>query len=128
MIGDTDPTDPLMLDGEIIFLLGKFNNAALNSALSACDFIVAKFSRLADEQVGQVKIAYSQKAKGYSNLREDLRRRVAVTDGMPYAGGISILDKNIQLDNEDRVKPDFTKDQMTNTDAPPAIKGTLGGG
>lgn len=117
LIGDTDENDKLLHDAEIEYLLKKYNNAPLNAAIRCCETIMAKFSRLADEKVGQVSIDYSQKAKGYLAMRDELRRRMMIETSAPYAGGISRLDKQINVANADRVKPDFTKQMMDNNQA-----------
>lgn len=121
LIGDTDQDDPLLLDGEITYLLGMYNNAPLNAAIRACEAVQAKFARLANERVGQVSIDFNQKAKAYAVMRDDLTRRLAVEDSSPYAGGISVADKEQQAQNTDRVKPDFTKQMMDNDQTSPFV-------
>ena len=49
LVGDTDSTDQLLQDGEITYLLSQYNNAPLNAAIRACETIMAKFARMADE-------------------------------------------------------------------------------
>lgn len=124
LIGDTDSSDKLLLDGEIDYFLAKYNNAPLNSAIRCIEAVIAKFSRLANEKVGQVSIDFSQKAKGYAAMLVQLRQRLAIEGGFPYAGGISRLDKAINVADADRVKPDFTKQMMDNTQAPNVIGNT----
>lgn len=119
LCGDTDSQDPLLQDGEITYLLAKYNNSPLNAAIRACEAIMSKFARLADETVGSVHISYSQKRKGYEQMRLDLQRRLAMEDASPYAGGISRSDKTTQEENTDRVKPDFTKHQNENHQVAP---------
>jgi hypothetical protein len=114
LIGDTDKCDVLLQDGEINWLLTQYNNTPMNAAIRACETIISKFSRQADEAVGQVKISFSQRAKSYQTTLTILRSRLAMEDCRPYAGGISIADKMIVAMNTDRVRPDFTRHMMEN--------------
>lgn len=118
-IGDTDPRDILLQDGEIDYLLSLYNNTPLNASIRACEMIAAKFSRMCDEAVGSVRITYSQKAKAYYRTRDELIERLSKEDMTPYAGGISISDKQATADNTDRVKPDFTKHMMEDNQLAP---------
>lgn len=119
LIGDTDEHDRLLGDQEIEWALSLYNNAPPNAAIRCCETIIAKFSRLADETVGQVKISYSQIAKAYNNMLTTLKARLATEDAGFYAGGISVSDKLTQAQNTDRVKPDFTKHMMENEQIAP---------
>lgn len=121
LIGDTDVQEPLLQDGEIQYLLSKYNQNAMSAAIQACETIAAKFSRLMDEQVGQVKITYSQRAEQYTKMRDELRTRLSLDGVSPYSGGISKTDKQVQEQNTDRVKPDFTKHQMENEQLAPWV-------
>ena len=121
LIGDTNTKDQLLLDAEINYLLGQHSQNSVMASARACEVLMAKFSRMADEQVGQVKINFSQKAKGYATLRDDLRRRIAMEQAMPYAGGISVADKEANRQDQDRSKPAFAKDMMDNNQTSPWI-------
>jgi hypothetical protein len=118
LLGDTDSKQPLLQDEEIQYVLLEFPNAK-NAALSCCDFIVAKFSRMADQTVGSVSKSYSQMSSQYRKFKEDLRTRIGVEDCTPYAGGISRSDKHTIRQNTDRVKPDFEKHQFENDQIAP---------
>lgn len=119
LIGDTDSTDPLLQDEEIVWVLSKYNNSPINAAIRCCESVVGKFSRLANETVGQVRIEFKQKAEGYMKLLTMLKTRLATEDATPYAGGISISDKITVNQNTDRVKPDFKKHMMENEQIAP---------
>lgn len=112
LIGDTDPCDVLLTDAQIDGFLKIYNNAPLNAAIRCCEVIIAKLSRRPDERVGNVSISFSQQAKAYRALLNDLRSRISIEDAAPYAGGISKSDKKAQASNPDRVKPKFTKNMM----------------
>lgn len=114
LLQDTDPTDQQLQDGEIAWLLSQYNETPMNAAIRACDVLVAKYTRMCDESVGQVRITFSQKAKAYIQLQNMLINRLAREDARPYAGGISNSDKQTQIQNTDRARPDFTKHMMEN--------------
>lgn len=113
-VGDTDPSDPLLQDGEINYLLRQYNYAIINTAIRACETIMSKFARMANESVGSVSIQFNQKYKAYMDIRATLTQRLALETITPYAGGISKTDIQQNNQNADRVKPDFTKHMMEN--------------
>lgn len=119
LIGDTNCKDQLLLDGEINWLLGQYNNSPVNAAIRACETIILKFSRLADETVGKVSISFSQKAKGYRDSLVTLRSRLAMEDSSFYAGGINIADKLANVMDGALVRPDFRKHMMENDQIAP---------
>lgn len=110
LIGDTDTSDALLQDAEISWLLSENGNNTYSAAAHACETIAAKFSRLADTQVDDVRVSLSQRAKGYRSLAVELRGRIALTGAIPFCGGISEAAKQTQQDDTDRVPPIFTRD------------------
>lgn len=119
LIGDTDKSDPQLLDGEIEWVLSQYNNTPLNAAIRCIETIMTKYSRQVDESVGQVKISFSQRLKAYQAMQAVLLTRLAREDATPYAGGISVCDVITQDQNSDRVRPDFTKHMMENDQIAP---------
>lgn len=120
-LGDTDPSDPLLSDEEIAWGLSQYNNSPMITASRLCENIIAKFSRMADEAVGQVKINFRQKAQNMRDLQTTLRNRVAMEECGPFAGGISVSQKQANRANTDNVRPDFTKHMMENYDIAPWV-------
>lgn len=118
-IGDTNESDKLLHDEEILYLLKLYNNFPLNASLRACEMIIAKFSRMADQSVGSVSMSYSQKSKAYRDLMNDLRLRIGIEGARPYAGGISTFDKQTNNQNSDLSEPIFTKHQFENKQVAP---------
>ncbi len=59
----------------------------------------------------------SQKAKGARDQAKELKRLAESEGGTPtpYAGGITVSDKEIDIDNSDLVKPSFSQGQFANT-------------
>jgi len=128
LIGDTDKCDPLLDDEEIKYFLGQYNDGkgVINAAIRCCETIAAKFSRRVTEKVGQVSMNFSDAGKQYRAMALDLRRRLAMEDSNPYAGGISRSDKKTVEQNGDRVKPDFTKHMMENEQIAPWVSNENG--
>lgn len=122
-IGDTDSTEPLLLDGEIEFLLVQYQDVVLNASIRACEMIMAKFARLVNERVGSVSVDWKDRMAAYKAMRDDLTRRLALTDAIPFCGGISRTQKITEVQNTDRVKPDFTKHMMENEQIAPWTTG-----
>jgi hypothetical protein len=114
IIGDTDPSDPLLTDLEIEYFLGLYNNAPINAGIRCCEAIMTKFARMADESVGSVKITFSQKNEAYRKMKGELQQRVAIEGAIPFCGGISVTQVRTTDQNTDRVRPDFTKHMMEN--------------
>lgn len=113
LLGDTDECDALLSDEEIQFYLNQWcdvNIAATQAALA----IAAKFSRRVDESVGQVSVSYSQSAKQYFALAEQLKTRTSILAGPVICGGISRADKSKLESDGNRVQPAFTKGLHSN--------------
>jgi len=111
-IGDTETADQLVNDAEIAYALAENGNAVNAAAAFLCDRIAAKFARLADSQVDDVRVAMSQRAQGYRQMAADLRARIASSASVVlFAGGITISGKQAAEADTDRVPPIFTRDQ-----------------
>jgi hypothetical protein len=116
LIGDTDTTDQLLQNEEINYLLAQTGNDVYTSAIIACRTIASKFSRKADQKIGDYSISNSQKASQYLALATQLAQSQAkalISRVAPYAGGISVADKQIDENNTDTVQPAFTRNDMT---------------
>ena len=111
-IGDTIKSDPLLQDEEINYVLST-NSSIADAAYYACIGIVARFSRLADKAVGKVKISYSQKVTQYQKLADKLYMNAGIVV-IPYAGGISVADKQIMQSDTGIVQPSFKRGGFDN--------------
>ena len=118
--GDTDTNDQLLNDEEIAWVNNQLTGsdtattALYNAAYRCCLLIASKFSRLADQAVGDMRVSMSQKAKAYRE-QADSMLLLAGREGSvptPYAGGITISDKEIDWDNSDLVRAGFRKGQF----------------
>jgi len=111
-IGDTDVDRPLLLDKEIQHLV-TVHGSASQASIAGARALAAKFSRQSDETVGSVSKSFSQRAKAFLDLAKSLRS-ASNRNGVPYAGGISVGDKLSNIQDDDRVKPVFTKHMQDN--------------
>lgn len=116
LIGDTDVTDALLQDEEIAYLLTQSASNVNVASVRACEAVAARFSRLADTQVDDVRVSLSQRAKGYRELAATLRGRIALTGVTLFAGGVSVGAKESAEEDTDRVPPIFTRDMHIVTD------------
>jgi hypothetical protein len=114
LIQDTIPSQPQLSDQEITYVLGLYNNAPMNAAIRCCETIMAKYARMVDQSVGQVKVSYSQRMKSYEQLLITLRNRLATEDTQWYMGGVNWIDKQQNAQNPSLVRPEFRKHMMEN--------------
>ena len=131
LTGDTDASDELVSDEEIRWTEkqagdGEIYAAAWRVMLS----IAAKFSRLADQTVGELKVSLSQKAKGAMGQANELKALLAREDNVPVptAGGLSRSGKHAMREDDDRVRPWFTTGRFADTSDPGAGPANPGDG
>lgn len=107
LLGDTDSSSPLVTDEEIAYAVAEEGDARLAASVVA-KAIASVFGRKADKSVGDLHISYKSQADYYSGLAVELTAK-STAYAMPYAGGISISDKDASRDNSDRVRPSFSR-------------------
>lgn len=115
LIGDTDSAaaaQQRLEDEEITDLLtiaGSYRAAAA----AAADALAAKFARLAtSKSMGQASLVW-QRFQQLRQLAADLRASVSLA-AVPFAGGISISQKDTNDQDTDRVKPNFKIGMLDN--------------
>lgn len=113
-VGDTSVTSPDLTDAEINFLLLEENGNSQRAAARAAEALAARYTKKADsKKVGPLAIIQSNrnmsKAQEFAKLALRLWARAGVSTSGPYAGGISIMDKNARVMDSDRVPPSFTR-------------------
>ena len=126
MVGDTIPTAPQMQDEEIAFALTQ-RGSSYGAAADICRALAAKLSREADTVDKDLRTMLSNRATAYARRARDLEIQAKARGGaIPYAGGISIIDKITQELDPDRVPPSFNREMDTNYDpvAPVGNEGT----
>lgn len=120
LVGDTNVGAPELSDNEVAFFLIEESDDPRRAAARAAEVLAAKYANVADtKQVGPLRLQYTEKANRFSTLARRLWGRSAIGASGPYAGGISISDKNDRVRDGDRVRPAFTRRGMRypNTDA-----------
>lgn len=113
LVGDTDTSDQLVTDEEIAYAVTEEADN-LMAASRVAKAIAAKFARLVDKSVGDLKISYNQRQKAFLDLASELEKRSNESGAAPYAGGISISDKETVVDDADRVEPAFKRGMNDN--------------
>lgn len=106
-IGDTNKDDPQLSNEEIKYLV-ETHGVGL-APYQAVKKLFSKYSRLIDESVGGVKYSYSQRLDHYTELMAQLKYDSDII-ASPVIGGLSISGKESVEEDDDRVKPKFTKD------------------
>ena len=114
-LGDTDSSDQLLTDEEIEFALSEAS-ASVRTAASICaDSVAAQYARLADLTEGQLSIKYSQRAKQFQTLAQNVGNSSRTSFlAMPSAGGIFVADKEATEADTTLVRPSFTVDMADN--------------
>ena len=113
LIGDVILTDQQIMDEEINFALTQ-RSSIYGAAADCCRFLQAQFSRKIDLVTqsgggGALKSNFSAQSLQYGKLAALYEAKaVALGGALPYAGGISVSDKQNQELDTDRVQPDFT--------------------
>src|ERR1017187_2364114 len=107
LIGDTDPTNPLLQDEELAYFLSKRPNLYGASA-EATRSLAVRFASMATTKAGDTEIMYSDISKAYAAMAARFENQSANSgSGFPYAGGISQNDKLNAEQDTDRVAPQF---------------------
>jgi len=122
LIGDTDTTDQLLSDEEIAWVNTEASGtstgttALYDAAYRCCLTIASKLAREADKQIGDLSVSMSQRAKAYREQASSLKELSGREGGVPipYAGGITISDKEIDEENSDIFRTWFSSGQFEN--------------
>lgn len=107
LIGDTDSTDQQLSNEEINAALVDAGDDPYVAAIICVEALIAKFSRYVTKSVGDLSVSYGDRVKQFQSLLMSLRRRSTLQLCTPYAGGISVSDKQIDEADSDRVAPSF---------------------
>ncbi len=112
-LGDTAAPFALT-DEEIEFFLVAADAETLPAAVLGARAMAARFSKLVDASVGDVRKSYSQQYKHFAEVADKLAADVdAVTAGeavpVPWAGGISWAERDANAADGDLVPAYFTE-------------------
>lgn len=106
LMGDNDPSDHLMQDEEIVFLLGQNDDNVYYAAADALETLASRFSRDVSKSADGLSISSSERWRSFQERAKHLRdqagraRRLAI----PYAGGIKRSEDDEHLTDND-LKP-----------------------
>ena len=123
LVGDTNTNDQQVQDEEIAFALSESNDNVYYAAAWVARAIAGKYARqVTTELDGQLSVEYSDLAKQYSKLADQLEYQSLKTGGGLgiKAGGITKTDIEIAREQTNRVKPTFRRDRFWN---PPTYDG-----
>lgn len=112
-VGDTTSGDQLMQDEEIQAILTDVGDKYV-AASRSCRQISAWFARRVQKSAGKLSLSANQASERYAKLADELLMEAGLRC-IPYAGGISLADKENLADDADRVLPQFYLGQ---TDVP----------
>jgi hypothetical protein len=89
LIGDTKAKQPMLLDGEIAWCLGQYNNDPLLASIRCCEVLIANAGSLVDQSVGPASLSLSQRIRSLSEVvLPTLKQRQALEGAKPYMGGL----------------------------------------
>ena len=109
--GDTNSTLPLLQDEEIEYALTLQPNIRLCAA-DCLDAIATKLSQEVNFSSLDLRMDLGQRAANYRKRAIELRKEAQRIAATPYAGGISVADKDLREADADRVKPAFVVNGM----------------
>lgn len=104
LVGDTDTDDQLLSDEEIAWVIVQAGASEYQAAHDAAYAIASKFSRMAtSKSVGDLSLAYADRAKAYFDLANELlelgARREVPTPWVSPDNMIRAADKTIPPPN-----------------------------
>jgi hypothetical protein len=101
LLGDTDPSNELITDSEIAYLVTSFGSSAVRVAAQAARMLGHRYAHRASQSIGRVSVQWGEVAAQMAALAADLETRIGL-DAVPFAGGISIDQVAEELDDDDR--------------------------
>jgi hypothetical protein len=116
LIQDTDASDPLVSDEEILYALGGAGGA-LVAAAHVAGVLAFRFARACDTSIGDYSVSLSSVAERYRLLAKKLESEAHMASAIPYAGGISRADKRMREQDSDRTEPAFARGMLESNDA-----------
>lgn len=114
LVQDNNSAKQLFQDEEIDWVLSNEDNI-YTAAATLCDQLVTRAGGVKSKKISEFTITYDLSV--YRSLAMSLRARGAYNQ-VPYAGGISELDKTKLQDDPDAVQPKFSRRLHDNPEAP----------
>lgn len=97
-------------DEEIDAILSDEGSKYLSAAACA-EILGARYATASDKTIGKLSISQSGQSERYYALAKTLRRR-ATLFASPFAGGVSVSQKDSERSDSDRVQPAFSVDEF----------------
>ena len=107
LIQDTVASSKEFEDEEITYMLTTKGNVR-SAAILALKTLASKYATAVDKAVGDLRLSLSQKYDHYVSLIKQFEGEAAMV-ALPFAGGISVSNKETYEADSDRVQPRFTK-------------------
>ena len=115
LVGQTSTSDDVLLQDEEITWALSAASGVYNAAALCADSMQSRYALEADSMsVGQTQISFASRGGRYGQLAARLRQQAILAGVAPYAGGISVSDKDSQADDSDTVFPFATIADMDN--------------
>ncbi len=114
LIQDTASATAQLQDEEIDWLLTEAGGNVYRAAAAAAQTLASRYAADVDRSVsgaGGLSVSASQRFTQYTQLAAQLTARAAKKGrGVPFAGGISVSQKDAQAEDSDRVPPAFVRE------------------
>jgi hypothetical protein len=110
--GDTDTTDQLATDEEILWVLTQYPDVYTAAAI-VCESIAAKLGTQVDKSIGSLSVSASQRAAAFRKQATTLRLNSNASAEV-FVGGLSISAKQTLNEDTDAVQPSFRFNQDDN--------------
>jgi hypothetical protein len=111
LCGDTVKIEISLSNEEIAYMIVQ-KGKGYPAAIASCLALAARASALADEVTGEVEVKWSQRARAFYKLAEQLQHDFNGTNGTkapePFGGGTSVSDMLTRNSNPDRVPTRFS--------------------
>lgn len=112
LCGDSCSDAQVLSDIEVQFFIDEHGGNRYEAAAACADAIAARYANRVDVRAGILSSSDSQLSAQHRQLAKDLRARAAVArtaGAIPYAGGLSVSDKQAGRDAGDMVQPAFVR-------------------
>lgn len=116
-IGDTDPANEQVSDGEISYALARRSDSIELAAALLCRTLAAKYANLTSARIDGITVDFAGRQKHYMSLALKLESDSAEYGGAlgtPVVGGVSRDGMDAVESDTDRPEPAFRRRQFRN--------------
>jgi len=112
LLGDTSTSTALLSDSEVSWLVAQHANVYYAASVGADMLFANNANAVVSKKVGDLALMTGSVSGGvslnYQQLSAELRATAARLGVAPFAGGISIADKDTQIGDSDWDNPDIS--------------------